>query len=79
MIVHTSVASLTLLLLMRKAKRQGPETEINFYKNAKEAIDECFSSESGASCSYNPNSTSVPIVSTTKKEELELDAFVVIE
>ena len=62
---------------MRKAK-QGPETEISFYKNAKEAIDECFSSESGASCSYNPNSTSVPIVSTTK-QELELDAFVVIE
>ena len=79
MIVHTSVASLTVLRRMRKAKHQGPETEINFYKNAKEAIDECFSSESGASCSYNPNSTSVPIVSTTKKEELELDAFVVIE
>ena len=78
MIVHTSVASLTLLRRMRNAEHQGPETEINFYKDAKEAIDECFSSESGASCSYNPNSTSIPIVSATKKE-LELDAFVVIE
>ena len=75
MIVHASVASITLLRQMRKAKHQGPETEI---KNAKEAIDECFSSESGVSCSYNPNSTSVSVVSTTKKE-LELDAFVVIE
>lgn len=78
MTVHTSVASITLLRQMRKAKHQGPETEISFYKNAKEAIDECFSSESGVSCSYNPNSTSVSVVSTTKKE-LELDAFVVIE
>lgn len=78
MIVHTSVASLTLLRRMRKVKHQVPETEINFYKNAKEAIDECFSSESGVSCSCNPNSTPVPIVSTTNKE-LELDAFVVIE
>jgi len=27
---------------MRNAKHQGPETEISFYENAKEAIDNCF-------------------------------------
>ena len=68
MTVHASVALLTLRQI-QTAKHKGPETEINFYKNA-EAI--------GESCpsAYNPNSNSA---TCTTKQELDLDAFVVIE
>ena len=61
-IVYATVAFLTFRQKMRNAKHQGPETEISFYENAKEAIDNCFSLAKGVSSSYNPNPMPVPTI-----------------
>jgi hypothetical protein len=77
-IVYATVAFLTFRQKMRNAKHQGPETEISFYENAKEAIDnwrKVFPLPAiPIQCQFRRL-----FICTKTKQELDRDAFVIMK